>query len=125
MSAEGEPQAQYTNWGDWLHIEVPKSPALSKELRTFFKYPVLEKALSTLAKGWDSFSIYGPENFTTAIELARFHYPAILAISPEVAQSGTSTASSDAEKGASMAETTREWYVKTGIPLPDDEEPPF
>ena len=125
MKEQSAPAPRYTDYGAWLHIEVPAGSSLAKELRSFFKPDVLSRANSPLAPGWESFVIGDAKGFTTALELARWHFPAIVQVVPETSNIGTSTASADAEKGASIASTTRAWYVQSGIPLPDENEAPF
>lgn len=125
MKEVAEPKAQYTDYGTWLHIEVPAGTTLGKELRSFFKSDVLSRASSTVAEDWQSFVIGDPLGFTTALELARWHFPDIVQIVPETSNFGTSTEAADAEKGASMSQHTRDWYAETGLTLPDGDEPGF
>lgn len=125
MQEVSAPAPRYTDYGTWLHIEVPPGTTLAKELRSFFKSDVCSRAYSTVAADWQSFVISDPNGFTTALELAKWHFPDIVCLAPERAHSGTSTAAVDAEKGASMSQRTRDWYAETGLTLPDGDEPGF
>lgn len=118
------PAPRYTVFHNGVQFEVPPGSGLGKELKAFFR-PTYHKALSTLAEGWESLTIGDPLGTATAVELAKYHFPDIVHYVPTEAQSGPSTEAVAALERESMAERTRQWYVDSGIPLPDESEPGF